>query len=270
MILSARVLGVGLVGPGLAGWREAQPILSGAAPYAPAKTVIPSPEALPPTERRRAGKCVRLALGAGLAAAADAERDARGLVAVFTSSTGDGENQHAICETLASDDRSISPTRFHNSVHNAPAGYWGIATGAMAAADSLAAFDASFGAGLLEAMGRVAAAPEAAVLLVSYDAPYPEPLNATRPIVDSFGVGVVLTSGTRSQEPGTRDCPTITVEMTREAPTRMADEALERVRCGIPSARALPLLGLIARGGPGRVVLGYLDDVALAVNVTPA
>jgi hypothetical protein len=260
MKLSARVLGVGLVGPGLAGWHEARAILSGAAPYAPAPTVIPSPEALPATERRRAGKCVRLALGAGLAAAADAGRAARDLVAVFTSSTGDTENQHAICESLASDDRLISPTRFHNSVHNAPAGYWGIATGAMAAADSLAAFDASFAAGLLEAMGRIAAGPGAPVLLVSYDVPYPEPLNATRPILDSFAVGLVL--GRDSGE-----SPGITIETTREASSPMTSESLERVRAGIPSARALPLLERIAQARSGRIVLDYLDDLALAVEV---
>jgi len=262
MSLAARVLGVGLVGPGLAGWREARAILAGTASHVLAATVIPSPEALPATERRRAGKCVRLALGAGLAAAADAGREARELVAVFTSSTGDGENQHAICETLASDDRAISPTRFHNSVHNAPAGYWGIATGAMAAADSLAAFDASFAAGLLEAMGRIAATPDAPVLLVSYDAPYPEPLNATRPILDSFAVGLVL--GSDSGEG-----PCIAIEATRDAPARMSSESLERVRLGIPSARALPLLEGIAKGQAGRIVIGYLDDLALAVELRP-
>ena len=265
MSLSARVLGVGLVGPGLAGWREARAILAGDAPHVHAPTVIPSPESLPPTERRRAGKCVRLALGAGLAAATDAGLQARELVAVFTSSTGDGENQHAICETLASDDRSISPTRFHNSVHNAPAGYWGIATGAMAAADSLAAFDASFGAGLIEAMGRVASTPDSPVLLVSYDAPYPEPLATTRPILDSFALGLVL-AGDRSQEPG---APLIAVDTTRERPASMPGESLERIRTGIPSARALPLLELIARGKPGRVVLDYLDDLALVVTLRP-
>lgn len=268
MTMSARVLGVGLVGPGLAGWREARAILAGEAPYVPAATVIPTPESLPATERRRAGKCVRLALAAGLAATADAGLPPRELVAVFTSSTGDGENQHAICEALASDDRSISPTRFHNSVHNAPAGYWGIAAGAMAAADSLAAFDASFGAGLLEAMGRVAASPGTPVLLVAYDAPYPEPLAATRPILDSFAVGMVLAAGDWGRGTGDRGSPTITVETTRDQPARMASEALERVRTGIPSARALPLLKRLARGEPGRVVLGYLDDLALAADVS--
>ena len=259
MMLAARVLGVGLVGPGLTGWREGREVLAGRAPYSPAPTAIPSPEALPATERRRAGKCVRLALAAGLAAAADAALPARELVAVFTSSTGDGENQHAICEVLASADRDISPTRFHNSVHNAPAGYWGIATGAMMPADSLAAFDASFGAGLLEAMGRVAAEPARAVLLVAYDAPYPEPLYSARPVLDAFGVGLVLA--------GAGAGPAITVEIARAKATPMSDAALEKVRQGIPAARSLPLLRLLAQGAPGRAEIEYLDGRALSVTV---
>jgi hypothetical protein len=260
MKLAARIEGVGLVGPGLAGWREARAILAGAAPYVPAATAIPSPDALPPTERRRAGKTVRLALGAGLAAAADARREARELVAVFASSTGDGENQHAICEALASDDRLISPTRFHNSVHNAPAGYWGIATGAMRAADSLAAFDASFAAGLLEALARLATDPALPVVLVAYDAPYPEPLYSARPIVDAFAVGLVLGPG---------DGPAIEARTTRAAITTMPDAALERVRRGIPAARVLPLLECVARGEPGCVVLDYVDGLSLALDVRP-
>jgi hypothetical protein len=262
MTLAARVLGVGLVGPGLAGWRESRDTLAGRVAHAQVATVIPSPEALPATERRRAGKCVKLALGAGLAAASDAGLDAKDLLAVFTSSTGDGENLHAICEVLASDDRAISPTRFHNSVHNAPAGYWGIATGAMGATDSLGAYDASLGAGLLEAMGRVAADPGRAVVLVAYDAPYPEPLASARPILDSFAVGLVLGAATRGE-----GGPIISVATSKSEPTPMDDASLERVRAGIPAARVLPLLHLLAAGKPGRVALAYLDGLALEVEV---
>jgi hypothetical protein len=262
MNLSARVLGVGLVGPGLAGWRESRPVLAGESPYVPAPTAIPSPESLPPTERRRAGKGVKLVLAAGLGACADAGREARELAAVFTSSSGDGENQHAICEVLASPEREISPTRFHNSVHNAPAGYWGIATGAMAPSDSLAAFDASFAAGLVEALGRLAADPSREVLVVAYDAPYPEPLKATRPIADAFGVGLVM--GPASASEGGR---LIEATFAREAPTTVAHAALESVRTGIPSARGLPLLQLLASGKPGRVVLEYLANLSLAIEV---
>ena len=137
MRLAARIAGIGLVGPGLAGWSAGRETLAGRAPYTPSPTRLPAPEALPATERRRAGKCVKLALATGLEAVEAAGIAPARLTAIFASSSGDGENCHAICETLASDDRLISPTRFHNSVHNAPAGYWSIATGATASIDCL-------------------------------------------------------------------------------------------------------------------------------------
>jgi len=263
MKLAARVEGVGLVGPGLADWAGSRAILAGDAPYAPSRAVIPAPDALPAVERRRAGKCVRVALAAGLAAAADAGREARDLAAIFTSSTGDGENLHAICEALASDDRLISPTRFHNSVHNAPAGYWGIATGAMLPSDSLGAFDASFGAGLVEALGRLAADPSMTVLLIAYDAPYPQPLFAVRPVPDAFGVGIVL--GSVGSE---RGLATLSMELTSRTATRMGDAQLEGMRAAIPAARSLPLLALLAAGRSGEAVIGYLDGLSLAVEVS--
>jgi len=262
MRLAARVAGVGVLGPGLASWSDARRLLVDAGAYEPTPTVIPSPDVLPAVERRRAGKCVRLALAAGLAAAADAGRDAKDLAAIFTSSTGDGENLHAICESLASDDRMISPTRFHNSVHNAPAGYWGIATGAMHPADCVAAYDASFAAGLLEAVGRVCADPALDTLLISYDAPYPEPLLAVRPVAGSFGVGLLL-----GADEGAKPGRPIALSTTAELPTRMEDSRLEVVRHGIPAARSLPLLALLAAPHAGRVVIEYLDGLSLAIEV---
>jgi len=263
MALVARVEGVGLVGPGLSGWEASRAILAGREPYTRAAAVIPAPDALPAVERRRAGKSVKLALAAGMAAAAASGRPAGGLAAVFASSTGDGENLHAICEALASEDRLISPTRFHNSVHNAPSGYWGIATGATQAADSIAAFDASFAAGLLEALGRLAAQPAQPVLLIAYDAPYPEPLHATRPILDAFAVALVLAAPSQS----TRG-PTIAIDTGAAEPDRVADPALESLRHGIPAARSLPLLALLAAEKRGRAVLEYLDGLSLAVTVS--
>jgi Beta-ketoacyl synthase, N-terminal domain len=262
MKLAARIEGVGVVGPGLASWPDAREIFAGRAAYVPRPTVLPAPESLPATERRRAGQCVRLSLAAGLEAAAAAGRSARDLVAVFASSSGDGENCHMICEALASDDRMISPTRFHNSVHNAPAGYWGIATGSTFAADCIAAFDASFGAGMLEALGRLATDPAQPVLLIAYDAPYPEPLHATRPIPDSLAVAFTLAA------PATlgRGTP-FTLETSRDTPARLADSSLEALRGSIPAGRALALLALLARGGAGRTVIEYLDGFSLAVTL---
>ena len=264
MKLAARIEGIGLVGPGLAGWSGARDAICGVAPFVMAATAIPPPEALPATERRRASKPVRLALAAGLEAAAAAGRPPRDLVTVFASSTGDGDNLHAICEALASDDRLISPTRFHNSVHNAPAGYWGIATGSTRAADSIAAFDASFGAGLLEAFARIAAQPRQPVLLIAYDAPYPQPLHATRPLCDSFAVALALASPEHSDRGHVAS-----IELTRESPTLLDDAGLEDLRRGIPAARSLPLLQLVARDRHEGAVIDYLAGMAIAVELRP-
>jgi len=263
MTLAATVEGVGLVGPGLAGWSAARERLAGREAFEAAATVIPSPELLPATERRRAGKTVKLALAAGLEAARMAGRDAGSLAAIFASSGGESENCHAICEALAGEDRLISPTRFHNSVHNAAAGYWGIATGAMVPSDALGAFDASFAAGLLEALVRLAADPAQPTLLIAYDTPYPPPLDAARPIADSFAVALVLARG--DAKAGAR----IEAQLEERAADAMDDAALEGVRRGIPAARSLPLLRALAREAPCEVALEYLDRRVLRVRVQP-
>jgi hypothetical protein len=260
-VLVACIEGVGLVGPGIGSWAAARDVLRGNAPYAPSPTVIPSPDALPAVERRRAGKAVRIALAAGLEASANAGREPAGMSAVFTSSTGDGENIHAICEMLASSDRLISPTRFHNSVHNAPSGYWGIATGSQRPADSLAAFDASFAAGLVEAMTRLATEPTQPVLLVAYDAPYPEPLNAVRRIPDAFAVALALAA-----PHATAHRISIALDAGDARGDALDDPHLEQLRCAIPAARSLPLLRLVARAVEGSVTLDYLDGLALRVR----
>lgn len=79
----------------------------------------------------------------------------------------------------------------HNLVHNAASGYWSIATGATPAAQVLGAYDASFGAGLLEAMVQAHTA-QAPILLVAYDSEYPPPLHAKRPIADTSALALVL------------------------------------------------------------------------------
>ncbi len=110
---------------------------------------------------------------------------------MFASSGGDGETIHEILATLAGPARELSPTRFHNSVHNVAAGYWSIATGAKTPATSLCAHDGSFAAGLLEA-GAQALATNGTVTLIAYDLPYPEPLASVRRIAAPFAVALLL------------------------------------------------------------------------------
>src|SRR3546814_15018794 len=69
---------------------------------------------------------------------------------------------------LATPERIVSPTDFHNSVHNAAAGYWGIGTGSRAPSTTLAGYDAAFALGLLES-GLQVVGDRRAVLPVVFD-----------------------------------------------------------------------------------------------------
>ncbi len=116
-----------------------------------------------------------MALEVALAACNDAGRDPKALPSVFASTHGDLAITDYMCATLAQDPRALSPTRFHNSVHNAAAGYWTIGNGCVQATTAISAYDASFAQGLLEALLQLATGSEA-VLLAGYDAPAAGPL----------------------------------------------------------------------------------------------
>lgn len=264
--MRAWIAGVGVIGPGLDGWNACRDVLASARSYVDGPTAYPPLDALPPAERRRLGVPIKLALGAGLDAFRNSGSDPKSASMVFTSSGGDGENVHRICETLASSDRQVSPTRFHNAVHNAAAGYWSIITGAQGPSTSLCCHDTSVAAGLLEAVVQVTE-ESSEVGLIAYDHRYPEPLNAVRPIGGDFAVALVL-----SAQRDERALACFDIELVRRTsyPTRMQDSALEKLRESIPAARALPLLAALARAVRATVTCNYLDGLQLRVEVTPA
>ena len=158
----------GFWAPSLPGWAVARAAFRGEGAPADPPATRPAPAILAPAERRRAPDSVALALEVAAAAVRDSGRDAATLPSIFISAHGDLAVNDYMCSTLADQPTMISPTRFHNSVHNAAAGYWTIATVCRVASTALSAFDASFAAGLLEAATQCVA-DERAVLLVAYD-----------------------------------------------------------------------------------------------------
>ncbi|RKP46597.1 beta-ketoacyl synthase chain length factor [Pararobbsia silviterrae] len=267
--LSAYVEAVGVRGPGLADWPACAAVLRGDVPYAAAPTELPTPERLPSAERRRAVPVVRIAFAAA-EQATRARPDMTELPTVFSSSGGDGPNYHAICETLASDDRSISPTRFHNSVHNAPSGYWSIATRDMSTSNVLCAHDASFGAGLLEALAQIVC-DGVPVMLVAYESDYPEPLRSVRPIPFAFSVALIL-----SPTPSNQALARLDVSLIDAPHDRLADAGLESLRGTVPSARCLPLLAALAATNGAApddashtCLIEYQSGAALRMRVSP-
>src|SRR3954470_6103955 len=249
--MRAFVEGVGLVGPGLQSWQASRGLLAGDGAYRPQAILIAASALLPAAERRRAGMPVKLALAAGLEAIEGAGRDAATLATVFASSSGDCDNVHEMCAALATPERQVSPTRFHNSVHNAAAGYWSIATQCREPSTSLCGYDASFAMGLLEAASQVCV-DGSPVALIAYDHPYPAPLHAARPIGGAFGAALVLAPQASGRTMAVLD---IEFEARTAAETVMADAALEGLTSSVPAARSLPLLAALARSPKQPIIL---------------
>src|SRR5690606_10583140 len=166
--LTAAIEGIGLWAPGVPSWEAFVGLQRGeAAPEgAPAR---PAPALLPAT-----------------------------LPSVFASTCGELAITDNMCATLASAPTEISPTRFHNSVHNAAAGYWTIGTGATEPATAISAGEATFAMGLVEALAQLeAGAP--AVLLVAYDG------AAVGPLHDVLGSEGLLGMALALARPGGND-----------------------------------------------------------------
>ena len=258
------IKGVGLLAPGLNGWEAGRAVLAGRSPFRP--DAVPDPDAamLPPNERRRSSDCVRWAVQTAQEAMAQSGLDPRDVPTVFASSGGEMGVFDKLCRTLATPERTVSPTLFHQSVHNAAAGYWGIATAGQQSSTALSCYDDSFAAGLLEAstMVHVERCP---VLLVAYDLAVPSPLSQARPITTGFAVALILAPLTDASPAVMR----ISLEECADEPSCLEHPVLEGVRIDNPAARSLPLLTAIAMGGNRTVRLGLLEGQQLMVELEP-
>ena len=261
-MISAVVTGIGVRGPGLPDWSTARAVLGGQQPYLPEALTKPAGGCLPSTERRRATVVTRLALDA--ASEALGGSDPAGVTSVFASSGGEVEIIHGIFEQLAGSDRWLSPTAFHNSVHNAAAGYWSIASGSHRSADSLCAFDDSFGVGLGEALLRCLSGDDP-VLLVAYDWPPLFPIAEFRRVTQPFAIALLLNAA----EPGGTRAGRLTADYLPERPaaTAMAVPKLEQLRLDNPAARGLPLLRALAAGASAEIILGHGMAGSLRVGI---
>ena len=256
---------VGIAAPGLVGWAAAAPVLAGTSPYLVAPDSPYAPALLPPNERRRATASVKLAFRAAEDAVTAAGADARELASVFSSSDADMAVLHRICDALAKTPRVISPTDFHNSVHNAASGYWSIGVGSMAPTTTVSAYDASFTAGLIEAVA-LARDRAADVLLVVYDAIAPQPLAAKRPLAATAGVALIIGADSSAAQ-GAVGRLTLALDGSVETPC--ANPAFEALRAANPALRALPLLELIAARRAGAVTLRGTGSLLVSLAYAP-
>ncbi len=251
--------------PGLDTWESARKVLSGEQLFEATPIERYKPKLLPANERRRATDLIRLAFKVSEEVIAGELNEHQKLASVFASSGGDYQILDQTSKALALPGRVVSPTQFHNSVHNSAAGYWGIATGSREASTSISAFDYSFFAGLIEAVIQVGHS-EKPIQLTAYDTSPPEPLKGKRPIPVSFACAFILSPTANESSVAKLD---LRLSHDAMSETKMRESKLEILRKANPAARALPVLDAVANRRSELVHIKGMGSQLLSIEIEP-
>lgn len=259
------VHGIGLWSPGLPTWSQAREAIATGEPLDDAGGSRPAPSVIAANERRRAPETVLLALAVAEQACAGAGLAPADVASVFVSTYGDLAINHYMCSVLAEDPAQLSPTRFHNSVHNAPSGYWSIATGAMAPTTSIAASRHSFATAMVEAAAQIRDL-DAPVLLVAYDSAGQGPMAAMVDSATPFGCALLLDDAGRA-DAGARRLRLAVRDGTCE-PSQARHPGMRELAAANPMARdAVALLEALASSTGGACRLPLSPALHLGIEI---
>ncbi|MDT8371966.1 MAG: beta-ketoacyl synthase chain length factor [Gammaproteobacteria bacterium] len=254
--------GLSIIAPGMVEPEKTLRILRGVQQWCAEPLPRLVPGSLPANERRRATPVIKLALQA-MQPLLHSDDDLEKMATVFASSDGDLGNDDKICRALAKNEKAVSPTQFHNSVHNAPAGYWAIASSMRSASISLSAGNATFAAGLLDAAMQVLSEQQN-VLLVAYDVVAPEPLNEKRKFEYSLSIALRLGLKSEAENAGHIQC---SVSGANTVVTACQNDSLESLRTGNPVGAGLPLLEALARESVASISIPYVMGKRLQIEI---
>lgn len=266
-MIALDIQSVGVMAPGLPGWQASLPVLRGEIAYQAEALPTLKPNMLKPNERRRTTQTIKLALAVAEDALSQVERPSE-LLSVFASSWGDLDIINQICFALTQAERPVSPTQFHNSVHNAPAGYGSIGTGYRQASNSIAGQQGTFAAGLLEAAVQ-ATCENKPILLVAYDLVAPDPLIPLIPNTPAFALALLLSPHVDKPSGGERLACLKLAPVAEAGETSLQQPLLEQLRISQPAAHGLPLLQTVAQQKTKKLLLPYLPELGLEVEVAP-
>lgn len=198
---------------------------------------------LPAMVRRRTSEATRIAISAATRACRDAG-STLDMPGVFVSAIGEAATTEKLCQSITQCAFPLSPTLFHNSVHNTAAGYWSIAAKSMAPMQAMSALNGCVTLGLLEAWTQIVCGAER-VLLVCYDESTPRDWPPGFDWQPSAMALVLEAASARH--------PSLRVPLHADR-TASAD-CLTRFAQHNPIADALPLVAHLQRGQPGRYVI---------------
>jgi Beta-ketoacyl synthase, N-terminal domain len=153
--------------------------------------VVLQPDLIPARERRRAPQLVKMAIEVMSQACEMAGLNMDQVATVFSSAMGDMQITDYLCHALAQSPKLVSPTKFHNSVHNAATGYWSITTGSFGPASAVSAFEFTPSMAFLEAATQ-AAEENTPVLVVTQELAAPVALLHTCPAMHPFSAAFLL------------------------------------------------------------------------------
>ena len=248
-----------IAAPSLMGLEQATPILSGKEEWVVSEFPKLTPQLLPANERRRVTNLIKLALHV----ADEANIPGAILPAVFASSDGDLFITDNICNTLTMNPKHISPIQFHNSVHNAPAGYWAIAAKSPAASTSISTGETTFTSGLLEAVTQVLCQQED-VLYVAYDFPAGAPLDKFINITQAFATAFVLSLNKTDNSYG---CIQLDITHDEMDASKCINTSLNTLIESNPIADSLPLLEALILNSSSTIYLPHLNNSKLKIEV---
>lgn len=261
-LIEFEISGIGVWSESFSNWDEfCSGLGSGAWPTSSAL----QPHLIPPTERRRAPRFVKMAIEVMYQACTMAGMEPEKPSTVFCSQMADMDITDYMCRQLSQSANLISPTKFHNSVNNASVGYWSIATGSRAPANAISAFDLGPSMTLLEAT-TLMAMEQTPVLAVIQDGNPPQPLHYICPTSHSFAAALLIVPPGVCQRP-MASCQLTTLHAQADWPGVSPELPVDLLMN--PSARIVPLLVALARSSQVPVDLTFplSSQTSLQLNI---
>lgn len=252
--MKANILSVGLTAPGLISFEQLKVFIAEKKiPNTSERIHKYSPTFLPPNERRRTTNTIKLALKTAEEAwfsYQEKNPNASDQIPVlFVSKDGDTFISSSLCQALSEENPMVSPTQFHNSVHNAPVGYWMIGQHNKSPASAISAGEYAVGNGLLEAFLQSQEIHKP-VLVVFYDLPVDQaiPLVEKKAVVGKnipFAFAMVLEASqpTQLSDSHAMNYPVLSFSVGQE----MMESKYEcNPYKGVPAAEGYPLVKAMA------------------------
>jgi len=154
----------------------------------------PAAESVPARLRRRCSTVGRMALETSLRLCEASGVEGGDVHLVYCSRNGELVTLKSLFDSLFVKE-PLSPTRFSNSVHHTPTGYFSLITKNRRISRTISGGDSSFACGLLEAISLLNKHPDRPVLLIYSDEHTPEPFEQ---LLDKpefpFAVALLLSS----------------------------------------------------------------------------